>query len=164
MYHMGLLSQKHVGQYDNINAFRHAQSVMRPECSNDHKGSVLCIIANRGKKAAKIFVVQTRNYIPQCVNSVLLPKWHVIETKHTCRFGESGIGRTSDAWKCPKPTSLRLLGTGNFQPPSVCPIPDSPPWKYVCYRGKGSKLFRCHFRPQQWNTNLIGNPMTIHYT
>jgi hypothetical protein len=35
-----------------------------------------------------------------------------IKTKHTCRFGESGVG---DA-------------------PRVRPIRDSPPCKYVCYR------------------------------
>jgi hypothetical protein len=60
--------------------------------------------------AAKMFVIQTRNYILKCVNySVLpcLPKWHLIKTKHTCRFGESRIGRTSGGWKFPEPTSLR---------------------------------------------------------
>jgi hypothetical protein len=48
-------------------------------------------------------IIQTRNYILKWVNSSvtlsvlfnILPKWHVIKTKHTCRFGESGIGRTS---------------------------------------------------------------------
>jgi hypothetical protein len=30
---------KGVVQHDDINASRHAQSVMRPEYSNDHKGS-----------------------------------------------------------------------------------------------------------------------------
>jgi hypothetical protein len=34
----------------------------------------------------------------------------------------------------PEPTSLRSVCSGNFQPPSVRPIPDSPPCKYVCYR------------------------------
>ena len=71
-----------------------------------------------------MFVIQTRYYILKLVNSSvalsvlfsILPKWHVIKTKHTCRFGESGIGRTSGGW-----------------PPSVRPIPDSPPCKYVCY-------------------------------
>jgi hypothetical protein len=50
-----------------------------------------------------MFVIQTRNYILKWVNSSvtlsvlfsILPKWHVIKTKRTCRFGESGIGRTS---------------------------------------------------------------------
>ena len=91
--------------------------------------------------AAKMFVIQTRNYILKLVNSSvalsvlfsILPKWHVIKTKHTCRFGESGIGRTSGGWKFPEPTSLREVGSGNFQPPEVRPIPDSPPCKYVCY-------------------------------
>jgi hypothetical protein len=44
---MNLLSPRHVVQHDDINASKHAQSVMWPECSNDHKGSELCIIANR---------------------------------------------------------------------------------------------------------------------
>ena len=87
-------------------------------------------------------VIQTRNYILKWVNSSvtlsvlfsILPKWHVIKTKHTCRFGESGIGRTSGGWKFPEHTSLRSVGSGNFQPPSVRPIPDSPPCKYVCYK------------------------------
>ena len=39
IYHMSLLSPRRVVQHDDINASRHAQSVMRPECSNDHKGS-----------------------------------------------------------------------------------------------------------------------------
>ena len=30
-----------------------------------------------------------------------LPKWHVIKTKHTCRFGESGTGRILGGWKLP---------------------------------------------------------------
>jgi hypothetical protein len=47
--------------------------------------------------------------------------------------GESGIGRTSGGWKFPELTSLRSVSSGNFQPPSVSPIPDSPPCKYVCY-------------------------------
>ena len=58
----------------------------------------------------------------------------MIKTKHTCRFGESGIGRTSGGWKFPELTSLRSVSSGNFQPPSVRPIPDSPPCKYVCYK------------------------------
>ena len=33
-------------QHGCINASRQAQSVMGPECSNDHKGSELCSIAN----------------------------------------------------------------------------------------------------------------------
>jgi hypothetical protein len=37
---------RHGEQQDDINATRHAQSVMGPECSNDHKESELCIIAN----------------------------------------------------------------------------------------------------------------------
>ena len=40
----------------------------------------------------------------------ILPKWHVIKTKHTCRFGESGIGRTSGGWKFPELTSLGEFG------------------------------------------------------
>ena len=43
--------------------------------------------------------------------------WHVIKTKHTCGFGESGIGRTSGGWKYPEPTSLGSVSSGNFQPP-----------------------------------------------
>ena len=39
LYHMSLLSPRRVVQHDDINASRHGQSVMRPECSNDHKGS-----------------------------------------------------------------------------------------------------------------------------
>ena len=58
-----------------------------------------------------MFVIQTRNYVLKLVNSSvrasvlfsILPKWHVIKTKHTCRFGESGIGRTSGGWKFPEP-------------------------------------------------------------
>ena len=89
-----------------------------------------------------MFVIQTRNYtlkskmrINSSVLFSILPKWHVIKTKHTCRFGESGIGRTSGGWKFPELTSLRSVSSGNFQPPSVRPIPDSPPCKYVCYKG-----------------------------
>jgi hypothetical protein len=74
----------------------------------------------RSMLAAKIFVIQTWNYILKCVNS------SVLKTKHTCRFGESGIGRSSGGWGFPKPTSLRSVSSGNFQPPSVRPIPDSP--------------------------------------
>jgi hypothetical protein len=62
----------------------------------------------------------------------------VIKTKHTCRFGESGIGHTSGSQRFPEPTSLRSVSSGNFQPSSVRPIPDSPPCKYVSYRTKGS--------------------------
>ena len=47
LYHMSLLSPRHVVQHDHINASKHAQSVMGPGCSNDHKGCELCIIANR---------------------------------------------------------------------------------------------------------------------
>ena len=36
-----------------------------------------------------------------------------IKTKHTCRFGESGIGRTSGGWKFPELTSLRSGGESN---------------------------------------------------
>jgi hypothetical protein len=36
-----------VQHYDNINASRHAQSEKGPECSNNHKGSELYIIASR---------------------------------------------------------------------------------------------------------------------
>jgi hypothetical protein len=35
--------QAHVVQHYGINSSRHAQSVMGPECSNDHKGSELYI-------------------------------------------------------------------------------------------------------------------------
>ena len=38
--------QTHVGQPGHANTPRHAQSVMGPECSNYHKGSGLCNIAN----------------------------------------------------------------------------------------------------------------------
>ena len=38
--------QTHVGQPGHVNAPRHAQSVMGPECSNYHEGSELCNIAN----------------------------------------------------------------------------------------------------------------------
>ena len=47
LYHISLLSPRHVVQHDHINASRHAQSVMGPGCSNNHKGCELCIIANR---------------------------------------------------------------------------------------------------------------------
>ena len=67
-----------------------------------------------------MFVIQIRNYILKSkmrikltLNSVLfsiLPKWHVIKTKHTCRFGESGIGRTSGGWKFPE--SPRFANNG----------------------------------------------------
>jgi hypothetical protein len=43
-----------------------------------------------------------------------------IKTKRTCRFGESGIGRTAP--RCERSD----VGSGNFQPPEVRPIPDSP--------------------------------------
>ena len=46
-----------------------------------------------------------------------------IKTKRTCRFGESGIGRTSGGWKFPEITSLRSVSSGNFLPPSGRPIP-----------------------------------------
>jgi hypothetical protein len=61
--------------------------------------------------AAKMFVIQTRNYIPAkivkskmriklTVNSVLfsiLPKWHVIKTKLPATRGESNPGLTEPA-------------------------------------------------------------------
>ena len=42
LYRMNLLSPRHAVQHDYINA----SSVKGPECSNDHKGSELCIITN----------------------------------------------------------------------------------------------------------------------
>jgi hypothetical protein len=47
LYRMNLLSPKHAVQHDDIDATRHAQSVMDPARSSDHKGRELCIIANR---------------------------------------------------------------------------------------------------------------------
>ncbi len=84
-----------------------------------------------------------------------LAKWHGIKTKHTCRFGDSGIGRTSVGWKFPELTSLRSVSSGNFQPPSVRPIPDSPPCKYVYYRPKWPKfVIRSNFfYLMAWNGN-----------
>ena len=38
--------QTHVGQPGHVNTPRHAQSVMGPECSNNHEGSELCNIAS----------------------------------------------------------------------------------------------------------------------
>ncbi len=38
--------QTHAVQHGDTNASTHAQSVMGPECSNDHKGRGLCNIAN----------------------------------------------------------------------------------------------------------------------
>ena len=75
-----------------------------------------------------------------------LAKWHGIKTKHTCRFGESEIGRTSGGWKFPELTSLRSVSSGNFQPPSVRPIPDSPPCKYVYYKAS-DRLTEAELRP-----------------
>jgi hypothetical protein len=43
LYHKSLLLPRHVVQHKNINASRHAQNEMGPECSNDHMGSELCI-------------------------------------------------------------------------------------------------------------------------
>ena len=43
--------QTHVGQHRHVNAPRHAQSVMGPECSNYHEGSELCNIANGHPRA-----------------------------------------------------------------------------------------------------------------
>jgi hypothetical protein len=81
----------------------------------------------------------------------------VIKTKHTCRFGESGIGRTSGGWKFPE-----LGSSGNFQPPSVRPIPDSPnlqvymfviePYKFPCKQIEPAKFAYCSefflYRPE----------------
>ena len=67
------------------------------------------------------------------------------DKKNICRYGESVIGRTSSGWKFPEPTSLCSVSSGNFQPPSVRPIPDSPPCKYVCYQRRSDKqLASCH--------------------
>ena len=76
-----------------------------------------------------------------------LAKWHGIKTKHTCRFGESGIGRTSGGWKFPELTSLRSVSSGNFQPPSVRPIPDSPPCKYVYYIDASIQIYQALIQP-----------------
>jgi hypothetical protein len=38
--------QAHIVQHDGIDASRYEQSVMGPECPNNHKGSELCIIAS----------------------------------------------------------------------------------------------------------------------
>ena len=82
--------------------------------------------------AAKMLVIPNKKLYTKMrkffSRQYFLPKWHVIKTKHTCRFDESGIERTSGGWKFPEPTSLRsrAVSSGNFQPPS-------PPCKYVCY-------------------------------
>ena len=43
LYTWACSHQAHVVQHESIDASRHAQSVMGPECSNNHKGSELCI-------------------------------------------------------------------------------------------------------------------------
>ena len=63
----------------------------------------------------------------------------MLYNKHTCRFGESGIGRTEGGWKFPELTERSEVSSGNFQPPEVCPIPDSPNLQ-VCL-----VFIPCHF-------------------
>jgi hypothetical protein len=46
--------------------------------------------------------------------------------------GESGIGRTEGGWKFPELTDQSEMGSGNFQPAEVRPIPDSPNLQ-VCF-------------------------------
>ncbi len=64
--------------------------------------SFVCIVSVIGKNV-------------RCPNKKLytknafLAKWHGIKTKHTCTFGESGIGRASSGWKFPELTSLRSV-------------------------------------------------------
>ena len=53
--------------------------------------------------------------------------------------GESGIGRTEGGWKFPELTDQSEMGSGNFQPPEVRPIPDSP-YLQVCF-----VFITCHF-------------------
>ena len=70
----------------------------------------------------KILAANILKYILKCVNSsVFVTEMACDKTnfKHTFRFGESEIGRTSGIWKFPEPTSLRSVSSGNFQPPSV---------------------------------------------
>jgi hypothetical protein len=52
---------------------------------------------------------------------------------------ESGIGRTEGDWKFPERTERSVLSSGNFQPPEVRPIPDSPNLQ-VCL-----VFITCHF-------------------
>ena len=56
-------------------------------------------------------------------NGTLQRRYYSITNKHTCRFGESGIGRSEGGWKFP---DLTEVGSGNFRPPEVRPIPESP--------------------------------------
>jgi hypothetical protein len=82
--------------------------------------------------------------------STFLPKWHVIKTKHTCRFGESEIGRTSGGWKFIEPTSLRSGGWKFIEPTSL--------------RSEGSGNFS-HPRCVQSRTHLSASMFVIkHYT
>jgi hypothetical protein len=53
--------------------------------------------------------------------------------------GEFGIGRTEGGWKFPELTERSEVGSGNFQPSEVRPIPDSPNLQ-VCL-----VFITCHF-------------------
>ena len=49
--------QTHAGQHGDINASRHAQSLMGQECSKDRKGSELCYIANKERNTICVILL-----------------------------------------------------------------------------------------------------------
>ena len=57
--------QAHVVQHEGIDASRHVQSVMGPECSNNHKGSELCIITN----SHPLTTPQSTQYSTICIHA-----------------------------------------------------------------------------------------------
>jgi hypothetical protein len=90
------------------------------------------------------------------------PKWHVIKTKPTCRFGESGIGRTSSGWKFPELTSLRSVGSGarwvreTSSHPRCVQSRTHRTCKYVCYRIQWFNL-----RIQWFNRETSSHPRCV---
>jgi hypothetical protein len=88
----------------------------------------------RSMLTAKMFVIQTRNYILKCVNSLVLFTEMACDKNQTYLQVRRVRNWTHLEWLEVSWTHLASLRSGNFQPPSVRPIPDSPPYKYVCYR------------------------------
>ena len=85
-----------------------------------------------------MFVYPNKNlYILKCVNSLVLFTEMAYDKNQTNLQVRRVRVWTHLGW-LEVPRTHRSFSSGNFQPPSVRPIPDSPSCKYVCYRTKGS--------------------------
>jgi hypothetical protein len=83
--------------------------------------------------------------------------------KHTCREVSPGLDAPRVAGKFPELTERSEVGSGNFQPPEVRPIPDSPNLQVclvfiTCHFGKNTKEFT-HFSIQflVWIMNILAS-------